>query len=86
MRETSSSRNTPTRAESSSVREGASPRQKGTEGGWPRASSTRTVPALTRRMRQEVLPSRKMSPAMLSTAKSSSREPTTFSSGSAITG
>ena len=41
---------------------GASPRQKGTLGAAPCASSTRTVPACTRRMRQEVLPSSMMSP------------------------
>jgi hypothetical protein len=41
----------------------------------PCASSTRTRPCSTRRMRHEVVPSRKTSPAMLSTAKSSSTCP-----------
>ena len=67
------------------VRPGASPIQNGTLGGAPWASATRTVPASTRRMRQEVLPSRKMSPDMLSMAKSSSRVPTCTPSGSATT-
>ena len=72
---------------SSCVRAGASPRQKGTVGGAPCASSTSTRPVLpsTRRMRHEVLPSSMMSPALLSTAKSSSRVPTTVPSGSATT-
>ncbi len=39
----------------------------------------------TRLMRQEVLPSRKMSPVMLSMAKSSFTVPTKVSSGSAMT-
>ena len=38
-------------------------------------------PGSTRRMRQLILPSMKMSPTRLSTAKSSSTEPTTVSSG-----
>ena len=67
------------------VREGASPSQKGTLGGSPWASSTRTTPASMRRMRQEVVPRRKMSPAMLSIEKSSSRVPTKVPSGSAST-
>ena len=69
---TSSSRSSETPRDSSSVRPGASPRQNGMEGAAPWASSTRTRPASTRRIRQEVVPSRKISPAMLSTAKSSS--------------
>ena len=64
---------------------GASPRQKGTLGGAPCASSTSTRPRSTRRMRQEVFPSSMMSPARLSTAKSSSTVPTTASSGVATT-
>ena len=43
---------------------GASPSQNGMVGGAPCASSTRTRPLSTRRMRHEVLPSRKTSPAM----------------------
>ena len=61
-----------TACDSSRVRPGASPRQNGIEGAAPRASSTRTRPGSTRRMRQDVVPSRNTSPAMLSTAKSSS--------------
>ena len=80
-------RRLPISEESSSVRAGASPRQKGTLGGAPCASSTSTRPDLpsTRRMRHEVLPSNMMSPALLSTAKSSSSVPTTIPSGSATT-
>ena len=73
------------RRDSSRVRPGASPRQNGIDGAAPWASSTRTRPGSTRRMRQEVVPSRKTSPTRLSTAKSSSSEPTTVPSGSAIT-
>ena len=40
-----------TDAESSSLRPGASPSQNGIVGGWPCASSTRTTPLPTRRMR-----------------------------------
>ena len=67
------------------VRPGASPSQKGMVGGAPWASTTRTVLWTTRRICQDVLPSRKMSPAMLSIAKSSLTEPTKVSSGSAST-
>ena len=74
-----------TSAESSAVRAGASPSQNGTEGGAPCASTTRTMPASTRRMRHEVLPRRNVSPAMLSMAQSSFTVPTTVSSGSATT-
>jgi hypothetical protein len=56
-------------------------RQNGIVGVAPRASSTSTRPDPTRRIRQDVLPSRKMSPAKLSTAKSSSTVPTTLPSG-----
>ena len=80
-----SSRSLDTEADSSAVRAGASPIQKGMTGGWPRASSTRTRPGSTLRMRHEVLPSWKMSPAMLSIAKSSLTEPTTVPSGSRTT-
>ena len=53
------------------VRAGASPRQKGIFGGCPCASSTRIFPERdsTRWIRHDVLPSRKMSPARLSTAE-----------------
>jgi hypothetical protein len=74
-----------TSAESSRVRPGASPSQNGTDGGAPRASVTRTTPDSTRRMRQDVLPSRKTSPAMLSTAQSSFTVPMKVSSGSSTT-
>ena len=67
------------------MRPGASPSQKGTDGAAPCASSTRSRPDSTRRMRHDVVPSRKTSPAMLSTAKSSSTVPTVFPSGSATT-
>src|SRR5258708_7003631 len=73
--------------DSSSVRAGASPRQKGTLGGAPWASSTSTRPDFpsTRRIRHEVLPSSMMSPALLSTAKSSSSVPTSFFNDTATT-
>ena len=68
-----SSRKSETKSQSSSVRCGASPRQNGTVGGWPCASSTKTRPVLSMRwMRQLVLPRRMMSPAEESMAKSSS--------------
>ena len=70
-RASTSSRSRDTASESSSVRPGASPSQNGMVGGWPCASSTRTRPASTRRIRYDVLPSWKMSPARLSIAKSS---------------
>ena len=79
------SRSRETSRESSNVRPGASPFQNGIEGAAPCASSTRTRPGSTRRIRHEVVPSKKTSPAMLSTAKSSSSVPTTTPSGSATT-
>src|SRR5580704_10621544 len=85
-RELICSRSSATAADNSAVRAGASPNQNGTLGGAPCASSTSTLPAdETRRTRQEVLPNRKMSPVMLSTAKSSCNVPTTIPSGSATT-
>ena len=45
-----------TAAESSSVRAGASPNQKGMVGGAPWASSTRSLPGSSFRMRQDMLP------------------------------
>ena len=57
------------------MRAGPSPSQNGIVEGAPPASSTRTLPLSTRRMRQELLPSRITSPAMDSIAKSSSSEP-----------
>ncbi len=54
-------------------------------GGSPFASATRTMPGSTRRMRQEALPSWKMSPPLLSIAKSSLTVPTTVPSGSTRT-
>ena len=74
-----------TSPDSSRVRPGASPNQNGIVGGWPWASSTRTVPVWIRRIFQGVLPNRKMSPAMLSMAKSSFTVPTIVPSGSAMT-
>ena len=71
--------------DSSLVRPGASPCQNGTDGGAPCASTTRTVPGSTRRIRQECVPSRKTSPGLLSTAHSSWTDPTCASSGSAMT-
>src|SRR6266851_4472434 len=67
-RATSSSRRRATSADNSKVRPGASPRQKGIVGGAPWASLTTTSPLRTCLTRQEVLPRRKMSPALLSTA------------------
>ena len=80
-----SRRRDPTSADNSGVRPGASPSQKGIVGGAPWAFSTRTVPDSMRLMRQEVVPSRKMSPAMLSMAQSSLTVPTKVPSGSATT-
>jgi hypothetical protein len=54
-------------------------------GGWPRASSTRTRPGSMRRMSQDALPSWKMSPAMLSNAKSSFTVPMKVPVGSSTT-
>ena len=71
--------------ESSAVREGASPSQNGIVGGLPFASATRTTPGSTLRMRQDVLPSWKMSPVLDSMAKSSSSVPTSVPSGSSNT-
>src|SRR5213595_2541041 len=71
--------------DSSGVRPGASPVQKGMEGGCPCASTTRTWPDSIFRMRYELLPSWKMSPGMLSIAKSSLSVPTNVSVGSSIT-
>ena len=83
----SSSRSTATCSESSAVRAGASPSQNGIPGGAPCASSTSTRPEelSMRRMRHEVLPRMKMSPAIDSTAKSSSTVPTMVPSGEATT-
>ena len=67
------------------MRPGASPNQNGIVGDAPPASSTRTWPLPTLRMRQALLPSRKTSPLMLSTAKSSFTVPTNTLSGSATT-
>ena len=66
-------------------RPGASPRQKGIVGGAPAASTTVTSLPRTCRIRHDVLPSRKMSPAMLSMAKSSSTVPTNVRSPSVTT-
>ena len=58
------------RRERTAVRWGASPRQKGSVGGAPWASSTRTRPAASMRwMRQLELPSWTTSPGPESTAK-----------------
>ena len=79
------SRKRDTEADSSLVRPGASPSQNGMLGGTPFASSTRTVPRSTRRMRYDVLPSWNTSPARLSTAQSSFTVPTTCDCGSSTT-
>ena len=84
-RAATAARSAETAADSSRVRAGASPSQNGMVGGAPAASSTRTRPASTLRMRHERLPSRKMSPAMLSTAKSSLTVPTFNPCGSSTT-
>ena len=84
-RSSSASRKADTAADASAVRAGASPSQKGTVGGAPSASTTRTTPASTRRIRQDVLPRRNTSPCMLSMAQSSLTVPTVVSSGSATT-
>ncbi len=84
-RAATSARSRDTTRDSSNVRAGDSPSQNGIVGGvWP-ASSTRTRPASTRRMRHEWLPRMKMSPAMLSTAKSSFTLPTSAPAGSSTT-
>ena len=80
-----SSRITAIAAESSGVRAGPSPSQKGTEGGAPWASATRTTPCSTLSTRQEAFPSWNTSPMFDSTAKSSSSEPTVMPSGSTCT-
>ena len=72
-------------ADSSRVRPGASPSQNGRLGGWPLASATRTTPGSTRRIRQDALPSWKMSPPLDSMAQSSFTVPTTVPSGSSRT-
>ena len=84
-RAASSSRSADTSSESSPVRPGASPSQNGSVGLLPCASSTRTRPLSTRRIFHGVFPSRKTSPATLSTAKSSCTVPTNVPSGSAMT-
>ena len=80
-------RSSPTCADNSCVRDGASPRQNGTLGGAPCASCTSIRPALVsmRWIIHDVFPSSMMSPRLLSTAKSSSTVPTTTPSGSATT-
>ena len=67
------------------MRAGASPSQNGIVGGRSPASWTRTVPTSTLATRHECVPSRKMSPAVASTAKSSCTEPTVTPSGSSTT-
>ena len=74
-----------TARDSSSLRAGASPSQKGIDGGAPLASATRTTPVVTCRICHDALPSWKMSPALLSIAKSSLSVPTNVSSGSSTT-
>ena len=74
-----------TSCDSSAVRAGASPIQNGTFGGASPASRTRTTPASTLRICHEWVPSRKMSPAIDSTAQSSLTVPMKVSSGSATT-
>src|SRR5215469_1665603 len=81
------SRTPPTCSDNSSVLAGASPRQNGTLGGAPLASSTSSRPELVsiRWMIHDVFPSSITSPRLLSTAKSTSTVPTTTKSGSATT-
>src|SRR5262249_45160413 len=62
-----------------------SPSQNGMVDGAPPASSTRTFPLSTLRIRQELLPRRITSPAIDSIAKSSSSVPIGVSSGSSTT-
>jgi hypothetical protein len=71
--------------DSSSLRAGASPSQNGMFGGDPFASATRTAPPATCSTRHEAFPSWKMSPVMLSMAKSSFTVPMNVSSGSRTT-
>ena len=78
-------RSSETSSDSSSVRLGASPTQNGMVGCAPPASTTRTSPWVTRRMRHECVPSKKTSPTIDSMAKSSLTVPTGVSSGSATT-
>ena len=81
----SPARRSETASDSSAVRAGASPSQKGMVGGRSPASYTRTVPTSTLATRHEWVPRRKMSPAVASTAKSSCTEPTVTPSGSSTT-
>jgi hypothetical protein len=74
-----------TASESSRERAGASPSQNGIVGGCPFASETRTLPDSTRTICHDALPSWKMSPARLSTAKSSLTVPITAPDGSSTT-
>ena len=78
-------RSSDTSVDSSAVRAGASPIQNGTVGLASPASRTRTTPGSTRRICHEWVPSRKMSPAIDSTAQSSLTVPMNVSSGSATT-
>ena len=80
-----SARRRETAAESSSLRAGASPTQNGSVGAMPRASSTKILFTSTFCTRYEVLPSWKMSPGMLSNAKSSPTEPMRKPSGFSTT-
>jgi hypothetical protein len=84
-RSATAARTADTSADSSGVRAGPSPSQNGIVEGAPPASSTRTFPLSTRRIRQELLPSRITSPAIDSIAKSSSSVPIGVSSGSSTT-
>ncbi len=67
------------------MRPGASPSQNGSDGGWPFASATRTMPGSILRTRQDALPSWKTSPPFDSTAQSSFTVPTSVPSGSSRT-
>ena len=84
-RRSTSARRSLTARDSSSLRAGASPSQNGIVGGAPFASATRTLPPATCRMSHDALPSWKMSPALLSIAKSSLSVPMNVSSGSRTT-
>jgi putative aldouronate transport system substrate-binding protein len=80
-----SRRRSDTARESSSLRAGASPSQNGIVGGAPCASRTRTVPPATCITCHDALPSWKMSPTLLSMAKSSLSVPMNVTSGSTTT-
>jgi len=74
-----------TSSESSSVRPGASPSQKGIVGCLPAASRTRMTPLVTCTICHGCVPSRNTSPCIDSIAKSSLTVPMNVSDGSIST-